>query len=229
MADGWGDKGKIMERNEIVNRIIENAVVAVVRLKDEKKLLKVVEAIYEGGVGIIEITLTVPNAIESLTKLKKEFVGDILVGMGSVLSVESAKQAIEAGAQFIVSPIFKKEILAFVHSKNLPMCPGAFSPTEIFTAYELGADIVKVFPADAVGMDFFKSIKAPMPHLKLMPTGGVTLTNAPQWLEKGACAVGIGSALVDQKLIENNKYSELTRNAKILMDNISAFRSSKLN
>jgi len=228
-AAGWRDKGKIMKRFEIVNKIIENVVVAVIRLKDEKKLLQVVEAIYSGGVKTIEITLTVPNALESLAKLKKEFTGDILVGVGSVLSVDSAKQAIDAGAQFIVSPIFKKEILEYVGSKNLPMCPGAFSPTEIFSAYELGADIVKVFPADVVGMDFFKSIKSPMPQLKLMPTGGVTLTNAAQWLAKGACAVGIGSALVDQKLIENNNYSEVTKNAKTLMDTISSYRSSLKN
>jgi len=228
-AAGWRDKGKIMKRFEIVNKIIENVVVAVIRLKDEKKLLQVVEAIYLGGVKTIEITLTVPNALESLAKLKKEFTGDILVGVGSVLSVDSAKQAIDAGAQFIVSPIFKKEILEYVGSKNLPMCPGAFNPTEIFSAYELGADIVKVFPADVVGMDFFKSIKSPMPQLKLMPTGGVTLTNAAQWLAKGACAVGIGSALVDQKLIENNNYSEVTKNAKTLMDTISSYRSSLKN
>ena len=134
-----------------------------------------------------------------------------------------AEDAIKAGAKYVVSPVFKKEIIDMAHKYDVPVMPGCFTPTEIQTAYEYGADIVKVFPADVLGMAFFKGILAPMPHLKLMPTGGVTLTNAGDWLKAGACAVGLGSALLDKEAVKTENYGKLTDNAKQIMNSINGY------
>jgi len=209
-----------MSRKEILEEILKRKAVAVLRVKEEDKLQNVIEAIYAGGVSVAEITMTVPNAIQLIEQMNKKLDKDIIIGVGSVLNSKTAEAAIKAGAKYVVSPVFKKEIIETAHKNDVPAMPGCFTPTEIQTAFEDGADIVKVFPADVVGMDFFKAILAPMPHLKLMPTGGVTLTNAGEWLKAGACAVGIGSALLDKKAIQENNYSKLTDNAKVLMKSI---------
>ena len=210
-----------MNRQEIVISLFEASAIAVVRLSDPTKLIKVSEAIYEGGVSAIEITMTVPNAIKMIEEASKVIGSYMMIGVGSVLDLETAQKAIDAGAKYVVSPIFKKEIIEISHKNNVPAMPGAFTPTEIQTAFEAGADIIKVFPADVVGMTFFKGILAPMPHLKLMPTGGVSLTNAGDWLKSGACAVGVGTALLDKKAIAEEDYKLLTSNAKQLMENIN--------
>ena len=209
-----------MNRLEIVNSLIESKAIAVIRLADPSKLIKVAEAIYRGGISSIEITMTVPDAINVIKLAVKEIGSHMNIGVGSVLNAEIAKQAIDAGAKYVVSPIFKKEIIEAAHNNNIPAMPGAFTPTEIQTAYESDADIIKVFPADVVGMAFFKGVLAPMPHLKLMPTGGVTLTNAGEWIKAGACAVGVGSALLDKKAIALGNYNILTANAKLLKESL---------
>ncbi|MCI0708162.1 MAG: bifunctional 4-hydroxy-2-oxoglutarate aldolase/2-dehydro-3-deoxy-phosphogluconate aldolase [Ignavibacteriae bacterium] len=213
-----------MNKGQIVTRIKEKAAVAVIRIADAKKLLQVIDTINKGGVSIIEITMTVPNALKMIEEVSKSVSSDITVGVGSVLNSTTAQQAVDAGARFVVGPIFKKEIVETAHKNNVPAMPGCFTPTEIQTAYEAGADVIKVFPADVVGMAFFKGILAPMPHLPLMPTGGVTLTNAGDWLKAGACAVGVGTALLDKKAIEAENYSQLTENAKILCESIAKGR-----
>ncbi len=214
-----------MSRSVVVNKIIDNGAVAVIRLKDGSKFNKIAEAIFLGGVASIELTMTTPNAFKLLEEASKIYKDKIMLGMGSVLNANDAQRAIDAGAKYIVSPVFKKEILQTAHKNNTAAMPGCFSPTEIQTAFEEGADIIKVFPADIVGMAYFKAIKAPLPHLKLMPTGGVSLTNAGDWLKAGACAVGIGSALLNQKAIDENNFSVLTENAKILMQSINSAKA----
>lgn len=213
-----------MPRKEILKIIMENAAVAVLRLNDDSKLEKVAEALFVGGVKCIELTMTTPNAAQALSRAKNIFDDSILFGMGSVLNQQMALDAINAGAAYIVSPIYKRDIIDTAHRFDLPAMPGAFSPTEILDAFEYGADIVKVFPADVLGMEFFKGIKAPMPHLRLMPTGGVNLKNAGDWLKAGACAVGIGTALLNKKAIKENHFEILTENAKLLMESISSAR-----
>ena len=210
-----------MGREKILDEILKRKVVAVLRIKEEEKLKKVIEAINKGGISVVEITMTVPNAIQLIEKMSKELDKNILLGVGSVLNKSIAEDAIKAGAKYVVSPVLKKEIIEASHKHNVPVMPGCFTPTEIQTAYEFGADIIKVFPADVVGMAFFKAILAPLPHLKLMPTGGVSLTNAGDWLKAGACAVGIGSALLDKKAIQEGNYSKLTENAATIMKSIS--------
>lgn len=209
-----------MTREETRNQILEKKVVAVVRMKNPSQLIKVINALKEGGVLGIELTMTIPNAIQAIETADKEFGDEILLGVGSVTDSQTAIDAINAGAKFVVSPIYKPAVVQVVIEKNKVVIPGCFSPTEIQTAYEQGADFVKIFPADNLGMSYIKSIKAPLPHLKVIPTGGVTLDNAIDWIKHGASAVGVGSALVDKKAIEIEDYSKLTENAKKICTNL---------
>lgn len=209
-----------MGKETILDQILKAKVVAVLRVKEADKLKKIIDALYKGGITAAEITMTVPNAIQLIEKMSEELDKNIVLGVGSVLNKSVAEDAIKAGAKYVVSPVLKKEIIETAHKFDAPVMPGCFTPTEIQTAYEYGADIIKVFPADIVGMAFFKAVLAPLPHLKLMPTGGVSLTNAGDWLKAGACAVGVGSALLDKKAIEDENYSVLTQNAKIIIENI---------
>lgn len=216
-----------MKKNEILNSLLERKAVAVIRVQEEEKLRKVIEAIAEGGITVPEITLTVPNAIKLIEKMSSQLDENIIIGVGSVLKAQEAEDAIKAGAKFVVSPVLKKEIIETAHKYDVPVMPGCFSPTEIQTAYEMGADVMKVFPAEALSKEFFKAILAPMPHLRLMPTGGVTLTNAGEWLQAGACAVGLGSALLDKEAVKNENYSVLTENARIIMSSINNYLKLK--
>jgi 2-dehydro-3-deoxyphosphogluconate aldolase/(4S)-4-hydroxy-2-oxoglutarate aldolase len=211
-----------MNKKQILDEILKRKAVAVLRVKEEEKLKKVIQAIEAGGVSVAEITMTVPNAIKLIEKMTKELNGHIIIGVGSVLNKQVAEDAIKAGAKYVVSPILKKEIIDTALKYDVPVMPGCFTPTEIYSAFEMGADIAKVFPAEILGMSFFKSILAPMPNLKLMPTGGVSLTNAGDWLKAGACAVGVGSALLDSKAIKEENYSILTENAKTIMHSINS-------
>jgi 2-dehydro-3-deoxyphosphogluconate aldolase/(4S)-4-hydroxy-2-oxoglutarate aldolase len=207
--------------NNALKTILNNKAVAVIRMSDPNKLMKVAEAIYKGGVQSVEITMTVPGALKIIEEASKTVGDHINIGVGSVLNRQTANDAISAGAKYVVSPVFKLEIVQEAKKHGIPVMPGAFTPTEILTAFEAGADVVKVFPADIVGMAFFKGVLAPMPQLKLMPTGGVSLTNAGDWLKAGACAVGVGSALLDKKAIAEENYSLLTQNAEKLIASIN--------
>ena len=212
-------------RTETVQQIERLGAVAVVRLTDAERGMQIVEAIHKGGVSAIEITMTVPNALEMIEQVAREMADEVIIGVGSVTDREGARRAIEAGARYVVAPIFKREIVEEAHKHGAPAMPGAFSPTEIQLAYEAGADVIKVFPADVVGMKFFKAVRAPLPHLKLMPTGGVSLTNAGDWLRHGAVAVGVGSALLDKKAIAEGDYARLTENARTLVQSIAEARA----
>ena len=209
-----------MPRANITQRITDQGAVAVIRADNPSTLKHIVEALMEAGLTAIEVTMTVPRALDIIEETARTMEDEIILGVGSVLDPETARMAINAGAQYVVSPIFKPSIIQMAHRYDLPAMPGCFTPTEILEAHEAGADIVKVFPANIVGMPFFKAIKAPMPHLQLMPTGGVTLTNAGDWLNAGACAVGVGSALLDKKAIAEGRYEQLTENARVLMESL---------
>ncbi len=210
-----------MNRKEILEHIYVNKAVAVVRLNEGADAIEVVKAILKGGIKVIEITLTTPNAYKLISDLSQKFSGAALIGAGSVLDIAMAKKTIESGAKYIVSPISNFELIEIAHSNNIPVMLGAYTPTEIFNAQKEGVDIVKVFPADGLGMRYFKSIKAPMPNLNIMPTGGVTLTNAGDWIKAGACAVGIGSALTDKEAIKEKNYDKITSNAEKIIYSIT--------
>lgn len=209
-----------MNKQEILSAIEKYKAVAVIRLPDPDMVEPVTEALYEGGIKVAEITMTVPNAISLIKKAVANSPDDFVMGVGSVTNAEIAEEAVNAGAKFVVSPIMKKEIIDKAIELDVPVMPGAFTPTEIQQAWDWGADIIKVFPADIVGMKFFKAVKAPLPHLKLMPTGGVSLTNGGEWIKAGACAVGVGSALMDKEAIKRGDYDRIRDNAKILLSNL---------
>lgn len=213
------------QRDRIVASIEDQGVVAVVRMEDPSMLPHVLEAIMEGGVRAIEITMTVPGALEQIAATRDRFGGDVILGVGSVRDAETARLAVAAGATFVVSPIFFPEIVGAAHELDVPAMPGCFTPTEIASAVRSGADVVKVFPADILGMKFFKAVRAPMPELKLMPTGGVTLTNPGEWFAAGACAVGIGSALIEKEAVKAKDYDRLRANAQRVRRSIDEYRS----
>lgn len=212
---------------ENIENLLQNKAFAVIRLKEAEKALQTVEALIAGGVKNIEITLTSEDPYNVIREVSKEFSCIAEIGVGSVLNSQMLKKSVNAGATYVVTPIFKPELIDLSHSLNCPIFVGAYSPTEIYSATEAGADIVKVFPANIVGMDYFKAIKAPMPDLKIMPTGGVTLSNADQWFKVGACAVGVGGALVDNEAIKSNNFEQLKNNAVELMNTINKYFDSR--
>ena len=211
-------------RKDATAAIERAGIVAVIRIKDPGKLQAVVDAISEGGIRALEVTMTVPGAIELIAGLAPKMPPGFLLGAGTVLDVETAIKVIDAGARFIVSPVFRRDVIAACHSRDVAVTPGCFTPTEILDAWEAGADIVKVFPATALGPGYIKDVRAPLPHVKLMPTGGVTLDNAGDWITAGAVAVGVGSALTDAKAIEAGKFDVLRANAERIVRSVRAAR-----
>jgi 2-dehydro-3-deoxyphosphogluconate aldolase/(4S)-4-hydroxy-2-oxoglutarate aldolase len=180
----------------------------------------VAEAIRQGGVKAIEITMTTPSALEIIAAMAKKKTAGTLIGAGTVLDPETAAQAIHAGADFVVSPVTNFDMIRVCRRYDVFVSPGAFTPTEILAAWERGADVVKVFPATSVGPKYFKDIKGPLPQVRLMPTGGVSLENAREFIANGACCVAIGTALLDKKAIEAGSWDILTQKAKALVDSL---------
>jgi 2-dehydro-3-deoxyphosphogluconate aldolase/(4S)-4-hydroxy-2-oxoglutarate aldolase len=200
-------------------------VVAVIRMRDARKLRSVIDALAEGGVRAIEVTMTVPNAVSLIGELAPMLPDDFLLGAGTVTDAATARAVIEAGARFVVGPVFRRDVMDACREQDVAVAPGCFSPTEILDAYEYGADIVKVFPATALGPQFIKDIRAPLPQLKLMPTGGVTLDNAGDWIRAGAVVVGVGSALLDAAAIENGRLEVITANARRIVASVESART----
>lgn len=213
-----------MTRKDVAARIERDKLVAVVRLDDVKDLYPVAEALLKGGVSIIELTMTIPGVLNEIGDFRKKMGDDVLVGLGSVLNEDTARRAVEAGTQFVVSPIMRAGIIKAAHNADVPTAVGAYSPTEIQEAWDLGSDIVKVFPANQLGPSYIKAVRAPMPHLKIMPTGGVSKENVHEWLNVGCCALGVGSALVDMKAIQDRRFDVLTDNARIFSDNVKSYK-----
>ena len=216
-----------ISQREAVTAAIETAgVVAVIRMHDPDRLRAVIDALADGGVRAIEVTMTVPGAINLIHRLSSTLSGDFLLGAGTVLDSQTATRVIDAGASFVVSPVLKPAIIDVCHRNGAAALPGCFSPTEILTAWESGADIVKVFPATALGPSFFTDVRGPLPQLKLMPTGGVTLDNAGDWIRAGAVAVGVGTALLDRAAIAAGNYDVLRANAARITAGVRAARDT---
>lgn len=211
-------------RTETV-RAIENAgVVAVIRLHDAEAGRDVALALADGGVTALEITMTVPNAVDLIAQLAATLPPQVLIGAGTVLNAATAHAVIAAGAQFVVSPVLRLDVIEACHRDGVAAMPGCFSPTEILTASDAGADIVKVFPATALGPTFFKDVRGPLPHIKLMPTGGVSLENAGDWIRAGACAIGVGSALVDPAAVKARRFSDISVRARQFVAAVASAR-----
>jgi len=215
-----------MSRETTLNRILEGGIVAVVRSESSEPLVKVIRALAEGGVTAAEVTFTVPDAIEVIRQVRREVGDAVVLGAGTVLDPETARAAILAGAEYIVAPTVNLDVVRLCRRYDKVVMPGAFSPTEVLTAWEAGADVVKVFPADVGGPSYLKALRGPLPQVRLMPTGGVDLTTAESFLKAGACCLGVGSALVDSKAISNNDFARIRDLASQYAGLVRRFRGS---
>ncbi len=214
-----------MTKSEILQRIRDIGIIPVVRASSTDEAIQVVEAIRAGGVSLIEITMTVPGAVQVIETLTKKFGHEAIVGAGTVLEAQTASACIEAGAQFIVSPALNLETIKFCREQDVAVMPGALTPTEVVTAWNAGADFVKVFPCGAMGgASYIKSLKAPLPQIELVPTGGVTLTTAASFIQAGAAAIGVGADLVDVKAIREGKAQKIAAAARAY---VAAVRSAR--
>ncbi len=215
-----------MNKTDILDRIETSKIVAVVRLDNPKDLYPTIDALLEGGVNLIEATMTIPGLLEHMPDLVGRYGSQLVFGVGSVLNAKMADDVIRAGAQFVVSPIFKQEIIDTAKAADRAVSVGAYTPTEIYAAWEGGSDIVKVFPGDTLGPAYIKGVRAPMPFLKLMPTGGVSLANVPEWLKAGVVAMGVGSALVDVKAVKEGRFDIIRDNAAALAKAVATYQNS---
>ncbi len=206
-----------MDKENILKWMTDCGVVAIVRLDRSEQLLKVAESIKAGGVDVIEFTMTTPNALPIIEESAKEFGDEVLLGAGTVLDPQTARASILAGAQFVVSPSSNKGTIEMCRRYSKIVVPGALTPTEILTAWEWGADLVKVFPARLGGPRYIRDILAPLPQIKLVPTGGVGPDNTADFLKAGAVAVAVGSSLVSRKAVEEGNFALLTENARKLV------------
>jgi 2-dehydro-3-deoxyphosphogluconate aldolase / (4S)-4-hydroxy-2-oxoglutarate aldolase len=212
-------------RRSTVAALERLGVVAVIRLRDAAKLRAVVDALAAGGVRAVEVTMTVPGAVRLMRELSATLPGDALLGAGTVTDAATAHAVIDAGARFVVGPVFRPDVVHACHERDIVVIPGCFSPTEILNAHDAGADIVKVFPATMLGPQYIKDVCAPLPHVKLMPTGGVTPANAGDWIRAGAIAVGIGSALVDGAAVERGDWAAIADRARAAIASVESARA----
>lgn len=213
-----------VSRSEVTRRIMDGGIVAVIRTDSPEPIPQIAEALIAGGVRSLEITLTVPNAVQAIRDLVARFGGEALVGAGTVLSVEACQAVLDAGARFVVSPVARVELVPVAHRSGAAVMLGAFTPTEAQSVHESGADFVKLFPCDTLGAGYVKSLLAPLPHLRIIPTGGVDLKTAPELIKAGCVAVGAGSTLVSKELINSSRWSDLTALASEFRSQVDAAR-----
>ena len=202
------------DKEKNLQEIINCGVVAIVRVASAQEAVEVCMAVAKGGVKPIEITMTVPGAVDAIKEFKSVVKDEVLVGAGTVLDPETARAVILAGAEFVVSPTLNLEVIEVCRRYSKIVVPGTFTPTEILTAWEAGADIVKVFPASVGGPKYLRDIMGPLPQIRLMPTGGVNLENTPDFIRAGAVAVAAGTSLVDKKAVSEKNYDLITETAR---------------
>jgi 2-dehydro-3-deoxyphosphogluconate aldolase/(4S)-4-hydroxy-2-oxoglutarate aldolase len=207
---------------DLIRRI---GVIAIMRAKSSEQLLRAADAIREGGLGVIEVTMTTPGALSVIEQAVGRYDQDVLFGAGTVLDAVSARAAILAGAQFIVAPTYSSTLIEMCRRYSVPVMPGAFTPTEILSAWEMGADMVKVFPASFGGPALIKAIRAPLPQVELVPVGGVNLDTTVGFIKAGAAAVGVGSALISQKLLDVGDFGTLTERARRYVELVTTGRN----
>jgi len=215
-----------MNKQEVLTKIKEGGLVAVVRAENSEMAFKIADACIEGGVASIEITYTVPGATEIINELSRRYTsGEIIIGAGTVMDSETARTAILAGTQYIVSPYLSKEVIKVCNRYQIASMPGAMTVKEAVECLEAGADIIKVFPGDVLGPTFIKAVKGPIPYAAMMPTGGVTLENAGEWIKAGAVAVGAGGSLTAGA--KKGDYNSITQLAKQFIEEIKKARNQK--
>jgi 2-dehydro-3-deoxyphosphogluconate aldolase / (4S)-4-hydroxy-2-oxoglutarate aldolase len=216
-----------MSKERVLGRIRELGLVPVVRAESADLAAQAIEAIRAGGVDVLEITMTVPGAVRLIDDLAARYAKQAIIGAGTVLDAETARACILAGAQFVVSPALNLETIGLCRRYGVPVFPGALTPTEVVTAWQAGADMVKVFPAGAVGgASYIKALKAPLPHVDLIPTGGVSLKTAADFVKAGASALGVGADLVDTKAIREGRAAEVTERARQFVEIVRTARAT---
>ncbi len=210
---------------EVVAEIERAGIVAVIRTHDASRVRAIADALVAGGVRVLEVTMTVPGAVEAIRELAMGLADACVLGAGTVTDPDAAERVVAAGARFVVSPIHDPRVVAWCRDHQIAVMPGCFSPTEILNAWREGADIVKVFPAGAMGPQYLRDLRGPLPQVKLMPTGGVTIENAGDWIRAGAAAVGIGTALLDPQAIAGGHFARLTAKARRLLEAVDIARA----
>ena len=208
--------------NVVLNRLLAGRIIAIVRLDSAGETIAVAQALKAGGIDCIEFTMTTPGALETVAVASRTFGDDVLLGVGTVLDAATARMAILAGAQFIVTPTFKAETIETCRRYGRPVAAGALTPTEILSAWEAGADLVKVFPADTMGAGYIRSVLAPLPQVRLVPTGGISTANAAEYIKAGALALGVGGRLVDKNAVARGDFELLTQEARALVSAVRA-------
>src|SRR5215471_17046537 len=198
-----------MSKESHLRQILDVGIVAVVRSPDHAQLVEVCRALAEGGVTVVEITMTVPHALDVLRQVRQSLGERVLLGAGTILDAETARAALLAGAEYLVAPTVNLDVIRLAQRYSKLVMPGAFTPTEILSAWEAGADVVKVFPAEVLGPAFFKAMRGPLPQVRLMPTGGVDLSTAAEFLEAGACCLGVGGQLVEPRAVAERNFDRI--------------------
>ncbi len=213
-----------MNKAEKLNLIRETGVIAIMRAQSPDQLTAAADAIRKGGVRVIEVTMTTPGALNVISEAVRRFGQEVLFGAGTVLDPETARSAILAGAGFVVAPTLKLEVIALCNRYGIPVMPGCFTPTEMLAAWEAGADMIKLFPAEVGGPELIKALLAPLPQLQIVPVGGVDLGTAAAFIRNGAAALGVGSSLINNKLLDAGDMDELTRRAASFVEEVKKGR-----
>jgi 2-dehydro-3-deoxyphosphogluconate aldolase/(4S)-4-hydroxy-2-oxoglutarate aldolase len=214
-----------MNRDAKLELIRNTGVIAIMRAHSSDQLIAAADAIRQGGVRAIEVTMTTPGALDVIHEAEQRYGDAVLFGAGTVLDPETARTAILAGAGFVVAPTLNLEVIALCRRYSVPVVPGCFTPTEMLTAWEAGADMVKLFPAEIGGPDLVRAILAPLPQLQIVPVGGVDLDTAAEFIRKGAAALGVGSSLINQKLLDAGNLAELTHRAAAFIGEVQKGRT----
>ena len=213
------------EREKIVSGIEAEGLVAIVRVRRPELALPLAKALVAGGIRAVELTMSIPNALEAVRTIDRELGDEILLGVGTVIDDDTCRAAIDAGAKYVISPITRPSLVAVAHALDRPVMLGAYTPTEAQAAHEAGSDFVKIFPADTLGPSYIKSLLAPLPHLKIVPTGGVNLDTMEAYLAAGSAALGTGSALLKKEIIAGENWGELERLAKRFADRMAGLKA----
>ncbi len=213
------------EREKIVSGIEAEGLVAIVRVRRPELTLPLAKALVAGGIRAVELTMSIPNALEAVRTIDRELGDKILLGVGTVIDDDTCRAAIDAGAKYVISPITRPSLVAAAHALDRPVMLGAYTPTEAQAAHEAGSDFVKIFPADTLGPSYIKSLLAPLPHLKIVPTGGVNLDTMEAYLAAGSAALGTGSALLKKEIIAGENWGELERLAKRFADRMAGLKA----
>ncbi len=215
------------EKARAIERMLNPGVVAVIRADSSEQLMDVARALEAGGVTAMEVTMTTPNAIEVIRAVRKEMGGRVLMGVGTVLDTETCRTALLAGAQFVVTPVMKPDVIALCNRYSVPIVAGAYTPTEALAAHEAGADFIKIFPADGLGPGYIKALKAPLPQLQIIPTGGVDVDTAGDFIRAGCAAVAAGGSLVSKGVLQSKEWDRLTETARRFVQAVATARGGQ--